>query len=360
MDNESKEFLFKYLNNASPVGYEAKGQQIWLAYLQPYINTKLTDMYGNAVGIINPDAPYKVVIAAHADEISWRISHINDKGYIYVTTNGGVDYEIAPSMRVRIHAGDNTVPAIFGWPAIHTRRDQEKEEKIKPKIETVVLDCGCHSKEEVEEMGIHVGCVVTPEADLMEFNKSYLVGRALDNRIGGFMIAEVTRRLHERKVKLPFGLYIVNTVQEEVGLKGAAMSARRLQPDLAIVTDVTHDTQSPHYNKIKEGDIACGKGPVLSYAASVQNNVRDMLVKVAQQSKMPFQRQAGTSRGTSTDTDAFAYADTGIASALISLPLKYMHTTVEMVHKEDVEQITELFYQFLTQLDPNHSFSYFQ
>ena len=125
MDNKSKEFLFKYLNNASPVGYEAKGQQIWLAYLQPYINTKLTDMYGNAVGIINPDAPYKVVIAAHADEISWRISHINDKGYIYVTTNGGVDYEIAPSMRVRIIAGDNAVPAIFGWPAIHTLRDHE-------------------------------------------------------------------------------------------------------------------------------------------------------------------------------------------------------------------------------------------
>ncbi|MEM7382984.1 MAG: M20/M25/M40 family metallo-hydrolase [Bacteroidota bacterium] len=359
MDKKSEEFLFKYLNNASPVGYEARGQQIWLEYLQPFIDDQLTDTYGNAVGIINPGSAHKVAIAAHADEISWRVGHITDKGYMYVTTNGGADHEIAPSMRTRIHVGEETIPAVFGWPAIHTRRDRDEKERIKPKIETIVLDCGCHSKTEVEEMGIHVGCVVTPEADLMELNRPYLVGRALDNRIGGFMIAEVAKRLHERAIQLPFGLYIVNTVQEEVGLKGASMSAHRIKPDLAIVTDVTHDTQSPHYKKIKEGDIACGQGPVLSYAPSVHNNVRDMLIKVAEESKIPFQRLASSNR-TSTDADAFAYAGTGIATALISLPLKYMHTTVEMVHKQDIAQVIELFCQFLAQLDPKHSFSYFK
>lgn len=357
MDKKSREFLYEYLNNASPVGYETKGQQLWLEYLQPYINDKLTDTYGNAVGIINPGATYKVAIAAHADEISWRVGHITEKGYIYVTANGSVDYEIAPSMRVRIHVGQEKIPAVFGWPAIHTRKDQK--EPIKPKIETIVLDCGGHSREEVEAIGIHVGCVVTPEADLMELNQLYLVGRALDNRIGGFMIAEVARRLHERAAQLPFGLYIINTVQEEIGLKGASMSAHRIKPDLVIVTDVTHDTQSPHYKKIKEGDIACGKGPVISYAPSVQNNVRDMLITVAQQGEIPLQRLAA-SRSTSTDADAFAYAGTGIATALISLPLKYMHTTVEMVHKQDIEQVIELFYQFLNQLDPNYNFSYFK
>jgi putative aminopeptidase FrvX len=356
MDQHSEKFLFDYLNTNSPTGYETPGQKRWLEYLRPYIADTLTDTYGSAVGIINPQADYKVVIEAHADEISWYVNYITKEGLIYVIRNGGSDYEIAPSMRAKIHVGGQTIPAVFGWPAIHTRKD---ETPTKTNIETIVLDCGCNSHEEVAALGIHVGCVVTFDADLMILNKQYVVGRALDNRIGGFMIAEVARRLHERKVKLPFGLYIVNAVQEEVGLRGASMMAYQLKPNLAIVTDVTHDTQTPHYNKIKQGDIACGKGPVLSYAPAVQNNVLKMLIEVAQKNNISFQRQA-SSRSTGTDTDAFAYSGSGIASGLISLPLKYMHTTVEMVHKQDIEKVIELFCHFLVQLKPQHDFSYFK
>ena len=356
MDQQSEKFLFEYLNNSSPTGYEAANQQCWLNFIRPYIADELTDIYGSAVGIINPEADYKVVIEAHADEISWYVNYITKEGYLHVIRNGGSDYEIAPSMRANIHVGDQLVPAVFGWPAIHVRQEKKP---IKPDVETIVLDCGCNSEQEVAELGIHVGCIVTFDADLATLNKQYLVGRALDNRIGGFMIAELAKRLYEQKVKLPFSLYIVNAVQEEVGLRGASMIANRLQPDLAIITDVTHDTQTPHYSKIKEGDIACGKGPVLSYAPSVQNNVLKMLIEVAEKHKIPFQRQAA-SRYTGTDTDAFAYAGAGIASGLISLPLKYMHTTVEMVHQQDVEQVVELFYQFLVQLKPQHNFSYFK
>jgi tetrahedral aminopeptidase len=357
MHRESKSFLFEYLNNTSPTGYETAGQKIWLNYLNPYIDDFLTDTYGTAVGIINPQATYKVVIEAHADEISWFVNYITKEGYIYVIRNGGSDYQIAPSQRAKIHTEKGTVPAVFGWPAIHVREDKDKAPKLD--IEKIVLDCGCSSAEEVEALGIHVGSVVTFDADLMTLNRDFLVGRGLDNRIGGFMIAEVARRLHEHKRKLPFGLYIVNAVQEEVGLNGAAMVARRLQPDLAIITDVTHDTQSPLYNKIKEGDIACGKGPVLSHAPSVQHNVLKMLIEVARKNNLPFQRQASSSR-TGTDTDAFAYSSVGVASGLISLPLKYMHTTVEMVHEQDIEHVIALMYQFLVQLDPQHSFSYFK
>ena len=357
MHRESESFLSKYINNTSPTGYEATGQKIWLDYLRPYIDDSLTDTYGTAVGVINPQADYKVVIEAHADEISWFVNYITKEGYIYVIRNGGSDYEIAPSQRAKVHTDHGTLPAVFGWPAIHVRKDKEKASK--PDAERIVLDCGCSSAEEVEALGIHVGSVVTFDADLITLNNNFLVGRGLDNRIGGFMIAEVARRLHENKQKLPFGLYIVNAVQEEVGLHGASMIAHRLKPDLAIVTDVTHDTQSPFYSKIKLGDVACGKGPVLSHAPAVQNNVRKMLVEVAKQHKIPFQRQA-SSGSTSTDTDAFAYSSAGIASGLVSLPLKYMHTTVEMVHKQDVEQVITLMYQFLVQLDPKHSFSYFK
>jgi putative aminopeptidase FrvX len=357
MDKQSESFLFEYLNNTSPVGYESSGQKIWLDYLRPYIDEHLVDTYGTTVGIVNPQAPYKVVIEAHADEISWFVNYITPEGYIHVIRNGGSDYQIAPSQRAKIHTEAGTVPAVFGWPAIHVREDRDKAPKLD--IEKVVLDCGCSSAKEVAALGIHVGSVVTFDADLMTLNQDFLVGRGLDNRIGGFMIAEVARRFHANKQQLPFGLYIVNAVQEEVGLHGASMIARRLKPDLALVTDVTHDTQSPGYSKIKTGDIACGKGPVLSHAPSVQHNVLKMLIEVAKTHELVFQRQASSSY-TGTDTDAFAYANAGTASGLISLPLKYMHTTVEMVHKKDVEQVIELMYQFLIQLTPNHDFKYFK
>ena len=206
-------------------------------------------------------------------------------------------------------------------------------------------------------MGVHVGCVITFEDELIEMNKKWLVGRALDNRMGGYMIAEVARRLSENKKKLPFGLYIVNAVQEEIGLRGAEMISRRIKPDLAICTDVTHDTQSPMYNKKESGNLKCGLGPVVCYGPAVQNNVLKMVIETAQKRKIPFQRQA-VSRSTGTDTDSFAYSAEGVASALISLPLKYMHTTVETVHKEDVENVINLIYEFLLQLKPGLDFRY--
>ena len=355
MDEKRKKFLFDYLNNNSPTGHETVGQKLWLNYLQPYIDDYFTDTYGTVVGVINPDAPYKVVIEAHADEISWYVNHITKEGYIYVIRNGGSDYQIAPSMRAKVHTAKGPISAVFGWPAIHVR---DPKKHTKPDVDTVVLDCGCESDKAVAKLGIHVGCVVTFDENLIELNKNFLVGRALDNRIGGFMIAEATRRIYENKKKLPFGLYIVNAVQEEVGLKGATMIAHRIQPDVAIVTDVTHDTQSPLYNKIKEGDVQCGKGPTLSYAPAVQNNVLKMLIEVAEKAKIPFQRLA-VSRYTGSDTDAFAYSHVGVASALISLPLKYMHTTVEMAHKDDIENVIQLIYRFLIQLKAGHNFSYF-
>lgn len=354
MDKQSKKFLFDYLNNASPTGFEQAGQQIWLDYIKPYTNDYMVDVYGTAVGVINPKGQYKVVIEAHADEISWFVNYITEEGYIYVRRNGGSDHQIAPSMRVNIYGDKGIVKGVFGWPAIHVR-DAAKEET--PTLKNIFIDIGAESKKEVEAMGVHVGSVAVFEDELIELNKNYLTGRALDNRMGGFMIAEVARRLNESKKKLPFCLYVVNAVQEEIGLRGAEMISRRLKPDLAICTDVTHDTQSPMYNKKESGNLKCGLGPVLCYGPAVQNNVLKMIIDVAQKKKIPFQRQA-VSRSTGTDTDSFAYSAEGVASALISLPLKYMHTTVETVHKDDVENVINLIYETLLQVKPGQDFRY--
>lgn len=353
INKTSEKFMNAYLNNPSPTGFESEGQKLWLEYIKPYIDDYFTDNYGTVVGVVNPNAKYKVVIEAHADEISWFVHYITKDGFVYLRRNGGSDHIIAPSKRVNIHTKNGTVKAVFGWPAIHTRRGKDET----PSMKNIFLDCGCSSKEEVEEMGVHVGCVVTFEDEFITLNKNKYCGRALDNRMGGFMIAEVARLLHTSKTKLPFGLYIVNAVQEEVGLRGAQMIAHKIKPDVAIVTDVCHDTNTPMINKIENGDLKSGDGPVLTYGPAVQNNLLNLIIDAAEKKKIPFQR-AAASRATGTDTDAFAYSNEGVPSALISLPLRYMHTTVEMCHKDDVEHTIRLMVEALKKIKRGQDFRY--
>lgn len=354
ISKQASKFLETYLNNASPTGFEQEGQKLWLAYIKPYIDEYSIDNYGTVVGVINPKAKYKVVIEAHADEISWFIHYITDDGFVYLRRNGGSDHQIAPSKRVNIHTQNGIVKAVFGWPAIHTRGAKEEA----PTLKNIFLDLGCDTKEEVEKLGVTVGCVVTYEDEFIILNNNRFVGRALDNRIGGFMIAEVARMLKENKKKLPFGLYITNSVQEEVGLRGAQMVAESIQPNIAIVTDVCHDTSTPMINKIVQGDLKNGKGPVLTYGPAVQNNLLKLVMDVAVEKKIPFQR-AAASRATGTDTDAFAYSNAGVPSVLISTPLRYMHTTVEMAHRNDVENGIRLIYESLLKIEDGHDFRYF-
>lgn len=356
INNKSRAFLTKYLNNASPTGFEAEGQKIWLNYLKPYIDDWELDNYGTAYGIINPGKNFKVVIEGHADEISWFVNYISKDGYIYVIRNGGSDHLIAPSKKVDIHTKKGKVKGIFGWPAIHTRKG--KNASLTPKIENIFIDVGAKDKEEVEKMGIHVGCVITYEDQFAELNDRFYVGRALDNRMGGFCIAEVARLLKKNKKKLPYSLYIVNAVQEEIGLRGAQMIADNIKPNVAIVTDVCHDTNTPLVGAKEHGDIKAGDGPTLAYAPAVHNKLLDLIIETANKKKIPFQRSA-SSRSTGTDTDAFAYSNGGVPSALISLPLRYMHTTVEMAHKEDVENVIKLIYETLLRIKQNHNFKYF-
>ncbi|MGH2646825.1 MAG: M42 family metallopeptidase, partial [Ginsengibacter sp.] len=335
INDKSLDFLKSYINTPSAVGFESGGQKVWLSYIKNYVDSTFTDAYGTAVGVINPAKTFKVVIEAHADEISWFVNYITPEGFIYLKRNGGVDHQIAPSQRVTIHGKKGAVKAVFGWPAIHTRSGGNDKEQ-QPKVENLFLYCGARNKKEVENLGVHVGAVVTYAEGFDELSYGNIIGRAFDNRIGGFMIAEVARLLKENKKTLPYALYIVNAVQEDIGLRGAEMIARKIKPDIAIITDVTHDSTTPMINKMIEGDCACGKGAALVYGPAVHNKLLNIIEKVAEKNKIPLQLRA-VSRSTGTDTDSFAYANDGCPSALISIPLRYMHTTVEMINKGDVE-----------------------
>lgn len=351
----SEKFLHAYLNNASPTGFEAPGQKLWLDYIKPYIDEWHLDNYGTAYGVINPGKGYKVVIEGHADEISWFVNYITDEGFIHVIRNGGSDHQIAPSKRVNIHTKKGIVKGVFGWPAIHTR---SAASKVTPKLTNIFIDVGAKDKKEVKEMGIHVGCVITYEDELIKLNNRYFAGRALDNRMGGFCIAEVARLLKENNKELPFSLYLVNSVQEEIGLRGAQMVADTIKPDVAIVTDVTHDSNTPMIEKKTYGDVKCGEGPSVTYAPAVHNKLLELIIETAEEKEIPIQREA-SSRSTGTDTDAFAYSNGGVPSALISLPLRYMHTTVEMAHIDDIENVIRLIYESLLKIEHGHNFKYF-
>lgn len=357
LPEDSIDFLKNYINTPSPVGAEYKGQKAWMGYLNKYVDSIFTDPYGTAVGVVNPDQKFKVVIEAHADEISWFVNYVNAEGLIYLKRNGGVDNQIAPSQRVTIHGKKGPVKAVFGWPAIHTRAGKEDRD-YKTKVENLFLDCGARNAKEVEKLGVHIGAVVTYNDSFDELSYNNFVGRAFDNRIGGFMIAQVARLLKTNKKKLPYTLYVVNAVQEEIGLRGAEMIARRIRPDVAIITDVTHDSTTPMINKLIEGDCACGKGPALVYGPAVHNKLLAHIEAAAVKNKIPYQLRT-VSRSTGTDTDSFAYANDGCPSALISIPLRYMHTTVEMLNRKDVEQTIRLMYESLCSLTPKTNLSYF-
>jgi putative aminopeptidase FrvX len=353
---EDLEWIKKYLRNASPSGNEINGQKIWLDYIKPHVDDHIIDAYGNVAAVINPTSKFKVVLEAHADEVAWYVHTITQDGFLHVEKNGGADPGIAPSQHVRINTENGVIPGIFGWPAIHTRKASSSHKVPAP--ETIFIDCGCSSRKQVMALGIQIGDCVTYETGLRIMNHDWLVGRGQDNKMGGFMIATVARLLRENDVQLPFGLYMVNSVQEEVGLHGAGLMANKIKPNCAFVTDVTHATHTPLMDKNKHGDIQSSLGPVITKAPSVHNKLRELLVNTAQHKGIPYQLTV-SSKKTGTDADAFAYAGAGIPSALVALPLRYMHTTVETTHKSDVENAVKLLYNVICSITPDFNFNYF-
>lgn len=348
---KNKQFLYDYLNAYSPVAQEGEGQQIWTDYIKPYVDIIEQDAYGTTYGIYrckdlkqHDPAPLKVVIEAHCDEIAWIITHIETDGMIRVKRHGGSDNMIAPSKTVMIHTHDGKkLRGLFGWPAIHTR---EKYTSMGYDQHELWVDMGLSDKKEVLKAGVEVGNLVTFDTQLEEIG-DYYVGRSLDNKIGGYIIAEALRNIDEMMIKLPYDLYVVNSVQEEVGLHGAKKIAKYIQADLALVHDVCHNTNTPKIDKAKDGDTKGGLGPAIEYTAQNHREINKMLREVANDYKIPVQLTVGSM---GNDTMAFFLENT--PTAILATPLKYMHTTVEMCHKKDVKNAIKLFVAFLKALTP--------
>lgn len=353
MEAKAKAFLFDVLDTPSPTGFELAGQRKWVAYVKPAVDQVNIDTYGTTWATIEgtqqATAPH-LMLEAHADEIGFMISHISEEGFLYINPIGGSDKAIARGKRVRILGDAGAVDGVVGNTAIHLRKKDKDE---VPDWHDLFIDIGATNADEVKERGIRVGHPAVYADAALALTENRLIGRALDNRIGGFIIAEVMHRLAERRPTAT--VYAVNAVQEEIGGNGARMITYRLQPDLAVVLDVTHATDSPGISATKYGAVKLGQGPTLTHGTANHPLVIERLLKLAEENGIPIQHEA-SSRYTGTDTDDVFVSKTGVASALVSLPMRYMHSTVEMVDLGDVEQCIALLTAFTHSVESADAF----
>ncbi len=352
MRKESLSFLKTLINTPSPVGHEVRGQRVWLDYAGQFADETFSDTYGNCVAVLNKGGSPRLMLSGHADEIAMAVNYINDEGYLYVRRMGGVDAAITKAQRVVIHTAKGPVKGVVGNVAPHLMKE-EKEPK-PPKIHDLFIDIGVASRKEAEEL-VRIGNPITLTDEFELLRNDLAVARAFDNRIGTFAVAETLRLLKASKAKLQAEVCAVSNVQEEVGLHGARQIAYSLKPDVALVVDVTHATDYPTVSKAQHGDVRIGKGPAITHGGCNHPEVVARIEALAKANKIPLQHEAMSSTS-GTDTDAIFWTRGGIASGLISLPNRYMHSPVELVSLKDLEMISELLAAFAASLKKGEEF----
>jgi len=350
MREASLDFLRTLVNTPSPVGHEVRGQRVWLDYAKQFADETFSDAYGNCVAVLNKGGSPRLMLAGHADEIAMSVNYISDEGFIYVRKMGGVDAAITKAQRVIIHTRNGPVKGVVGNVAPHLMRE-EKDPK-PPKIHDLFIDIGIASRKDAEKL-VKIGDPITLADEFDLLRNDLAVARAFDNRIGTFAVAEALRLL--KGAKLQAEICAVSNVQEEVGLLGARQIAYSLKPDVALVVDVTHATDYPTVNKPQHGDVKVGKGPTITHGGCNHPEVVARVEQVAKAKKIPLQHEAISSTS-GTDTDVIFWTRGGIASALISLPNRYMHSPVEVVSLKDLEQIPELLAAFAASLKKGEEF----
>jgi endoglucanase len=352
MRDESLQFLERLVNTPSPSGHEARGQRVWLDYVKPFANETFSDAYGNTVAVLNKGGSPRLMLAAHADEISMSVNYINEQGFIYMRKVGGIDPAITKAQRVVIHARGGPVKGVVGNVAPHLMKS-EKDPK-PPKMEDLFIDIGLSSRKQAERL-IRIGDMITLSDPFELLRNNLAIARAFDNRVGTFAVAETLRQLKEGKVKLNAEILAVSNIMEEVGAFGARQIAYTLKPDVALVVDVTHATDYPTVSQQQHGDVKIGRGPALTHGGCNHSEVVARLEQVAGAQKIKLQHEA-SSNTSGTDTDVIFWTRGGIPSALISLPNRYMHSPVEVVSLKDLEQIPRLMGAFAKSLKKGEEF----
>lgn len=346
MEADSKEFLLELLQTPSPSSMEMTLQRKWISYVKEYADEIQTDNAGNAIGVLNPDASFKVLLAGHADEIGLVINRIDEEGFLYVEKMGGVNPKAAIGMKVEILGTNGTVTGVIGVNAQH-----HGGMKGDFGIGDLFIDCGARSAEEIEKY-VEVGDLAVYKREPELLMDRYISGRGLDNRTGSFIVAEVLRKLKETGVQV--GVYAASTVNEETNMGGAYFAAAGIQPTMALACDVTFATDYPGVDKRKYGDIRLEGGPVLAKGAPINLKINQLLKQTAADLNMNVQYEL-TSSSTGTDADKMRLTGRGVPVALVSLPLRYMHSPVETASLRDIDEEIELLVETIRRMTGEES-----
>lgn len=355
MVSTDKDFLFDLLDTPSPTGFEMPGQRVWAKHIGKHADSVDCDSYGSTWATLAGSSDQSIMLAAHADEIGYMIKHVTEEGFLYIDRIGGSDAATGQGRRIHILGDKGTVTGIIGNTAIHLRRDSLSSEKA-PAIDQLWVDVGASSPEEVADLGIRIGHPAVYQEAATELANNRLVSRALDNRIGGYIIAKVMGNIAAKPQQSSHSVICLNTVQEETSGAGARMATHRLKPSICICVDVTHATDTPGLDAKKHGEVKLGKGPTVMHGTANHPLLVDRLMQVADKHDIAIQHEA-SSNFTGTDTDTIYDVNGGVPSALVSLPIRCMHSVVETAHWDDIEATIELLTELINSLSKDDTFS---
>lgn len=353
MRDESLQFLQTLLNTPSPTSHETRGQRVWLDYVNEFADETFTDAYGNAVATLNKGGSPRIMLAAHADEIAMTVNYINSEGFIYVRRMGGIDPAITKAQRVTIHAADGPINGVVGNVPPHLTKGEENKKKA-PEMHDLFLDIGATSKSDAEKY-VRVGDPITLNSGFELLRNKLATARAFDNRVGTFAVADTLREIKASGSPVQAEICAVSNTMEEIGALGARQIAYNLNPAGAVVIDVTHATDYPTVSKEQHGEIALGKGPTVTHGRGNHPEIVSRLEQIAKENELPLQHEA-PSTTSGTDNDVIFWTRGGIPSALVSLPNRYMHSPVEIIHLEDLEKVSQLLTGFALSIKQDDAF----
>jgi tetrahedral aminopeptidase len=352
LDSTALGFLRTILETPSPSGYESGVQQFVRDYAKDFADEIRTDLHGNVIVVKNPDAPLRVMLAGHCDQIGLIVQHIDDEGFIYVQPIGGWDPQMLIGQRMTVWTAGGPVFGVIARKPIHLLTEDER--KQVPKIKDLWLDIGANNKEEAAK-AVRIGDAMTVELGFHTMRNNYAVSPAMDDKAGCWVVIEAFRRACQSG-KLTCGLYAVSTVQEEIGLRGAHTSAFGVDPQVGVAVDVCHATDCPTVEKKEEGEVHLGRGPAIHRGPNMNHKVVDRLIRAADGSQIAYQLVA-SSKATGTDANAIQISRAGVAAGLISIPNRYMHSPVEMISLDDIDRAADLLARFAEQIDAGAEFT---
>ncbi len=353
MKKQSMQFLETLMKTPSPSGSEDKVRKAWYYEMKKNSDSVKIDVHGNAIASVNPDKSPKIMLAGHMDELGFQVKYIDDKGFIFFDRIGGFDIGIIPGRKVRIHTKNGDVLGVTGKKAIHLLEKEEREKVLKP--HQLYIDIGVKNKKEVEKL-IEIGDTITYDPNFEEIRNDIYTSRAFDDKIGAFIVAEVMKNVYKKKKDFKGSLFSVATVQEEVGLRGARTSAYGIHPDIGIAIDVTHATDTPDVEMKKVGEVKLGEGASITRGPNINPKIFSMLVDIAKKKKISYQIESNP-RPTGTDANVIQVTREGVATGLVSIPCRYMHTYTEVVSMKDVESAINILTEFCFAVDSKIDFT---